>query len=318
MASLFELFVKISGDNSSFKKSVKDSQADLAQFETTAEATASRMAVIGTKLMGAIGFASIGAGAIAAASKFNEASVAIQNATGATGERLDSLNKSFTAVYKSVDESSGEVSKTLALLATRSQATGKELEELTRKTLNLAKTQKEDVVAIVPLVTRAFGDWSIATNKQGAAMDYFRAVSQATGSSVASLAETVVYAGAPLRQLGYNFEQSTALIGKFQKEGVNTELVLGGMKAALQKFAKDGVTDTAAAWQEFVAGVRSGNITLQDVMKEVGAKRGVDLYKAITEWQPRAAKMWTASRRSSQFSPTRSNPWSRDIISSSP
>jgi len=189
------------------------------------------------------------------------------------------------------------VATVLSLLSTRSNATGKELEDLTLKTIKLAKTQREDVATVVPLVTRAFGDWGIATNQQAKAMDYFRTVSQQTGSQVSKLAEQVVAAGAPLRQLGYNFEQAVALIGKFDKEGVNTELVLGGMKAALQKFSKEGITDTATAWQQFVAGVKSGSITLQQVSQEVGAKRGVDLYKAITEGRFEIDKMVESTKK---------------------
>jgi phage-related minor tail protein len=157
--------------------------------------------------------------------------------------------------------------------------------------LALAKVGNEDVGALGPLVTRVFGDWSIAADKQSAAMDYMRAVSQQTGTTVAKLAETVVYAGAPLRLLGYNFEQAAALIGKFEQEGVNTELVLGGMKAALQKFAKEGIADPAAEWQKFVEGVKSGAVTMSEVIQEVGSKRGPDLYKAITEGRLETVKM---------------------------
>ncbi len=282
--TLWELFVQIKGDNSGFKKSVQESGSELTKFGKVADG-------VGAKLATALGFAGIGTAAFAAAGKFEEASVKIQRATGATGAKLESLEASFTNVYKATAASSEQVSQALALMSTRTGATGKSLEDLTLKVMKLAKTQNEDVATITPLVTRAFGDWSIATNRQGDAMDYLRAVSQQTGTSVARLSEQVVYAGAPLRQLGYNFEQSAALIGKFEKEGVNTELVLGGMKAALQKFAHDGVTDTAKAWKEFVAGVKSGSVTLQDVMKEVGAKRGVDLYKAITEGRFEIDKM---------------------------
>ncbi|MCE5256867.1 MAG: phage tail tape measure protein [Spirochaetaceae bacterium] len=293
MATLWELFVKISGDNSSYKKSV--SEANIAT-----EKLGSTFASVDKKLAAAIGFASIGAGALAAASKFEEAYVQIQRSTGATEERMKKLEESFTNVYKQTGASSEKIAEVLSMLSTRTQATGKDLEDLTLKTLKLAKTQREDVSAIVPLVTRAFGDWSISTAKQGNAMDYLRVTSQNTGTQISKLSETVVYAGAPLRQLGYNFEQATALIGKFEKEGVNTELVLGGMKAALQKFARDGVTDTAKAWQEFVDGVRSGSITLQDVMNEVGAKRGVDLYKAITEGRFEIDKMVVSLKELSQ------------------
>ncbi len=251
----------------------------LAQTEQRVSAWSGKV----SGLLSGVSFGVVSISALAAADKFEEAAVRIQRSTGATGEKLEGLERSFENVYKKTAASSEQVSQTLALLSTRSQATGKDLENLTLKTIQLSKTQQEDVGAIVPLVTRAFGDWSIASADQARIMDYLRVTSQQTGTQVTRLAEQVVYAGAPLRQLGFSFEQATALIGKFEKEGVNTELVLGGMKTALQKFMKDGITDTAAAWKEFVAGVKSGAISAQQVMQEVGVKRGVDLYKAITE-----------------------------------
>ncbi len=246
--------------------------------------------------IGGISFAGIEIGALAAAQKFEAAAAQISRATGATGEQLKGLEESFAHVYQKTAASSEQVSQALALISSRTNLAGEALEGLTLKMLKLAKTQNEDIAQIAPLVTRVFGDWSIATERQGKAMDFMRVVSQQTGTQVGRLAEQVVYAGAPLRQLGYSFEQSVALLGKFEKEGVNTELVLGGMKAALQKFAKDGVTDTAAAWKEFVDGVRSGAITMQDVMKEVGAKRGVDLFRAITEARFEIDKLVTSTQ----------------------
>lgn len=283
MPSLMDLFVRITGDNTSFKKSVRESGDELNRFGTLTDSMVGRMANAGTRLAGALGFGALSAGAIAAGEKFETAFVQIQRSTGATGDKLKGLQNSFVSVYKQTAASSEQVANVLGLLSTRTQATGKDLENLTLKTIQLSKTQREDVAQIVPLVTRAFGDWSIAANQQGRAMDFLRVTSQQTGTQVSRLAEQVVYAGAPLRQLGYNFDQAASLIGKFEKEGVNTELVLGGMKAALQKFAAEGITDTAGAWQKFVKGVQDGSVTLTEVMKEVGAKRGVDLFKAIQE-----------------------------------
>jgi len=287
--SLYELFVKLSADTRDFKGPMKDAQTQMGTFGTGAAKLAAQL---GT----GIGLAAIGAAATAAAHKFDTAFAQIARSTGATGEKLEGLSKSFVEVYKSTSASAESVTTALSNIATRTGATGKALEELTLQMIRLAKTQKEDVGALTPLVTRVFGDWSIATYDQAGALKYLQAVSQQAGTSVSRLSETVVYAGAPLRMLGYDFETATALIGKFEKEGVNTELVLGGMKAALQKFAKEGVKDVNAEWDKFVAGVKNGSVTLSDALKLVGAKRGPDLYRAIVEGRFEVEKM-TASAK---------------------
>ena len=46
--------------------------------------------------------------------------------------------------------------------------------------------------------------------------------------------------GDPLRALGLGFDEAAALMGKWGREGVNTELVMGSLRIAVGKFAKEG------------------------------------------------------------------------------
>ena len=274
MASLWELFVKVSGDNSSYKQSMRESNDVTNQFGQTFD-------TLDKKLGAALGFGAIGAGALAAANKFEDASVRIQRATGATGDKLDGLEKSFTNVYTQSAASAEKVSNTLALLSTRTQATGKDLEQLTLSTLSLAKVQGEDVGTIVPALTQMFATWSIATNNQAKAMDYLRVVSQQTGVPVSQLTQEVVAQAPMLKTLGYNWEQATALVANFDKTGVVAQGGLTALKTVLKTFAKEGVSDTADAWAKLVAGVQHGTVSFDAFMKIAGAKGGVALFDAI-------------------------------------
>ena len=300
-SALGSLLVKFTADASGFSQGCQQAQASVSGVSDAVNQAASPMGKLqgqidslgataaGTagKLVGALGLAggvaAIGKTAFDSAMMFEQAEARIARATGASGEHLASLKASFQDVYKNSAASSDAIASAMSIISQRTDAVGPALEKLTTKMIALARVSNEDVGAIGPLVTRVFGDWSIATDRQAGAMDFLRAASQQTGTSVSKLAEQVVYAGAPLRMLGYSFEQSTALIAKFEKEGVNTELVLGGMKAALQKFSKEGVADPAAEWQKFVDGVQKGTVTMADLIEEVGAKRGPDLYRAIVE-----------------------------------
>ena len=280
---LYQLFVRISGDNSSFKSAMKDSQADLATFETTTEASANRIAAIGTKLMGAIGFGALGAGALAAAKKFEDASVQIQRSTGATGDKLDSLEKSFAAVYAQVPKSAEQVTAALTVLSTRTDTTGKSLEALTVASLKLANIHKEDAGTIIPAVTQMFGAWSVATSKQAASLDYLRVVSQQSGATVGTLTTELVSQAPVLQKLGYSYEQAAALIGQFDKSGV---LAQGGMTAfrrVIASFAKDNV-DAASGWATLTKGIQDGTVSLADFQKLAGARGGaLPLFQAIKD-----------------------------------
>src|SRR5262245_2463896 len=273
MPSLGDLFITVGAKLDNFKSAMKEVGNELQNKQSAFQRFGS---------VASVGLATVGAGAFAAAVKFNDAFTKIGNSTGATGKKLDDLKDSFTNVYKQVDESSDQVAEALALLATRTGATGKALEDMTVKLLDLAKVQNETATELAPLVTRTFGDWSIATEKQAEAMDFLGVVSQQTGSKVSRLSETVVTFGAPLRELGYTFEEATTLVAKFDKEGVNVETVLAGMKKALAAFAAAG-QDPAKKWAEFVAGVKSGAVSMETTMKLVGTRLGTDVFKAIKE-----------------------------------
>src|SRR4029079_9209540 len=84
------------------------------------------------------------------------------------------------------------------------------------------------------------GDWSISTDKQAKALDEMFRASQATGVAVSELTKSVVQFGAPLREFGFSFEQALAVMGSFEREGVNMTTVMSGMRFALGEFAKAG------------------------------------------------------------------------------
>lgn len=274
MPSLWQLFVSIGADNSDFKRGMQESESIAEKFGNTFDA-------LDKKLGAAIGFGAISAGALAAANKFESASIDIQRATGATGDKLEELEKSFTNVYTSTAKSADQVSSALSLLSTRTQATGKDLENLTLSALKLSSVHKEDVSTIIPAVTQMFATWNIATNKQAAALDYLRVVSQQTGTPVARLTEEVVSQAPMLKNLGYNWEQATALIGNFDKTGALAQGGLNALKKVLATFAKEGVTDTTTAWRQLVAGIEDGSVTLDKFLKIAGARGGVPLFDAI-------------------------------------
>jgi len=151
---------------------------------------------------------------------------------------------------------------------------------------NLARITGGDINTLIPATTRIFGDWSIATDKQSETLDFLFRVQQNTGIGIDALAEKVVQFGAPLRQMGFSFEEATALIGKWEKEGVNAELVLGSLRIALAKFASAGVKDTNAALLELIDRVKNAGSTGEATgiaIEAFGRKAGPDMAAAIRE-----------------------------------
>lgn len=229
--------------------------------------------------------AAMGGGLVAAGQQLDKALDNIAIKTGATGERLESLSGSFRNVAKTVPNDMAQVSDAVSELHARTGLTGPGLEDLATRMLTLSRITGSDLNASIEQSTRLFGDWSIQTGQQGESLDFLLAVSQKTGTGIGQLQERLVQFGAPLRQLGFSMEESASLLAKFEKEGVNTELVMGSMRVALGKMARAGeepVETFRRVTSEIAAAGDAGkaNALALDLF---GARAGPDMAAAIRE-----------------------------------
>ena len=227
-----------------------------------------------------------GGGLYKLASDFDEASDSIRTGTGATGEALKGLEKDFKSVYTSVDTNMEDASKVIADLNTRTGLSGESLQKLSTQMLRLSKITGEDINTLIPAATRMFQDAGISTADYGDALDYTFKVSQSTGIGVSRLQELMTQFGGPLRQMGFDWQTTAAMLGKFEKEGVNTNLVLGSMRIALGKMAKEGISEPNKALQEMVKRIKEAGTAGEAnalALEMFGAKAGPDMAAAIRE-----------------------------------
>lgn len=225
----------------------------------------------------------IGAAALKVGADFDSAYDTIRIGTGATGDALKGLQGDFKAVFGSIPTDMGTASTAVAELNTRLGLTGKPLQELSKQVIELSRITGTDLGTNIESVTRAFGDWSIDTDTQSDALDKLFQISQATGPSVDRLSQLIVQFGAPMRQFGFDMVESAALLAKFEKEGVNTELVMGSLRIAGAKFAKEniplrqGLEDVISKIQEMGPSAEATALA----MEIFGTRAGVDMVDTI-------------------------------------
>lgn len=280
MSGIAELAVRISAEMKDFDSKMGGFQQKMQQMGKSVSAAGTSM----TKNL-TLPLVAAGAAVFAASNEMDKAMKTIRAGTGATGEALQDLGVDFKAVFKTVPQDAGTVSKALADLNTRTGQTGEGLQELTRQMLNLARVSGDDVNALVASTTRLFGDWGVATRDQAKSLDYLWKVSQTTGVGVDALAQKMVQYGAPLRQMGFDMETAAAIMGKFEKEGVNLELVMGSLRIALGNFAREG-EEAPIALQRLITeiqGMESAAQATALAMEVFGARAGADMAAAIRE-----------------------------------
>lgn len=246
--------------------------------------------LLGKGVAAAAGLAAAGGIALVAAglkigATFDSAFDTIRVGTGATGTVLEGLKDDFRGVFTTIPTDAGLASQAVSDLNTRLGLSGPPLQTLSGQFLELSRITKTDLGANIESVTRLFGDWGVATEDQSGRLDMLFRAAQSTGVPVDHLSRLLVQYGAPLRQLGFGLETSTALLGKFEKEGVNTELVMGSLRIALGKMARSG-EDAETTFQRVVGEIENAGSASEAnalALELFGARAGPDMAAAIRE-----------------------------------
>lgn len=254
-ASLQKAFDKASGMADKSSKHIGTVMSKLGGFATGALKTGFAAAATG---IAAVGTAAVAGakGAIELGQQFEEASNTIRIGTGATGEALDDLNKSFEEVYKSVPTTMEAASKTISDWNTRLGVTGDTLETLSKQSIYVSNMMGEDLTGVIESSSQALKQWNIDSEGMEKEMDYIFKVSQNTGMGFQTLMGHMQSSGAVLQDLGYNFDQAAVMIANLDKAGINTEQVLKGMKKGLGNIAKDG-GDAVSAMNKYADAINN-------------------------------------------------------------
>lgn len=272
--------VALTGDASKLKKTLKGADSDVSSFSSKLGGMAK---IAGTAFAG-LGVAGVGA-LFKLGSTFQDVERTIRAGTGATGEALDGLVGVAKNVATQVPASFDQIATAVADTNTRLGLTGDELDAFSVQMLNLSKLTDADLSVSIEKMGRLMGDWAASAGTAESAADDLFTVAQATGIEFSTLADQMTKYGAPLRTLGFDFEDAALLIGKFNAEGVNTELVMGGLRAAMGKWATDSV-DPIQAFKDVQDAIQNAGTAAEAnaiSVETFGSRAGVDMATAILE-----------------------------------
>ncbi|MCK9327950.1 MAG: phage tail tape measure protein [Bacteroidales bacterium] len=278
------LQAKLTMDTSEFQKGVSKAESGVgglgAQLAAFGKAAVIPIAAV------AAAFVALGAAAVKSADTVDQAMRTIRVGTGATGDALEAMGQNLRNVLRQVPDDAATVGTAIAELNTRLGLTGDALEEATIQFTTLARITGTDVKTNIVAVTRLFGDFGVATENQAEMLDYLFRVSQATGPSVDRLATVATQYGTSLRGMGFDLETTIAMLGKFEKEGVNTETVLSSLKIGMANMAREGVTDAKTAFALLLDSIKNAPSDLDATNKAIevfGQRASADMAMAIRE-----------------------------------
>lgn len=217
--------------------------------------------------------------------QFDETFDQLQITTGASGGALDALEVSVKNLGRSVPLPFAELGKVVGEVNRDLHLTGPTLDAVSKSVANLGRLTGEAVD--VRGLGRAFRSFGVEGKDQVATLDSLFGAWQRTGIPINELLSTVTKGGPQLRQFGFTFGQSAALIGMLDERGLDADKAVMALTKSLGALAKtQGVTGPDALRQTVSqikaltdAGRDAEALNLTN--KIFGAKGGVQFFDAI-------------------------------------
>ena len=257
--------------------------ANMQAFGEKAKQVGDKFTSVGKEVSKASAVA-VGAGVASykAWSEVDDALDSVAAGTGATGKELENLQQTAKDVYTSMPVDIKATGQAVADINTRLGLQGDALEEATRQFMKYSEVNSSDVSTSIETVAKAMSDANIPTSELNSVLDELTSASQASGLTVDALAETLSQNGVQMRALGFNTQETIALLATMEKNGVNSSVVLTGMKKAMANYANAG-KDANVELGNLFQGIQDGTVSASDAMDVFGTKAGASLYQYIQE-----------------------------------
>lgn len=257
--------------------------ANMQAFGEKAKQVGDKFTSVGKEVSKASAVA-VGAGVASykAWSEVDDALDSVAAGTGATGKELESLQQTAKDVYTSMPVDIKATGQAVADINTRLGLQGDALEEATRQFMKYSEVNSSDVSTSIETVAKAMNDANIPTSELNSVLDELTSASQASGLTVDTLAEALSQNGVQMRALGFNTQETIALLATMEKNGVNSSVVLTGMKKAMANYTNAG-KDANVELGNLFRGIQDGTVSASDAMDVFGTKAGASLYQYIQE-----------------------------------
>lgn len=230
------------------------------------------------------GFKKLATEAVNAYKEVDEGSDNVIKATGATGKQAEDLQRSYENVAKSIKGDFGDIGNVLGEVNTRFGFTGDTLEEATKNFLKFADITGTDAKGAVASVSKALKAAGMQDKDYAKLLDQMAKAAQDSGVSVDTLADKLTKNGSTFRALGFNVEETIAMLAQFEAAGVNTDAAITGLSTSVKNWGSEGKN----AKEEFdkamaaIAAAPTDTEKAKIAFDTFGKKAGTELADAIT------------------------------------
>ncbi|WP_428639696.1 phage tail tape measure protein [Schaalia sp.] len=230
------LAVRILGDAKGAVSAMKETETATGGLAGRIKGHIPSFAAVGTAFVGA-GIAA-GKALYDIGAQFDDLADTIRVGTGASGDALDGLVDSAKNIAKQIPASLDAIGPAVADVNTRLGLTGPVLETVASQYLEAGRILGEAVD--INATSAALTQFKISGEAVSGGLDTLFRVSQGTGVSMNTLADSMTKQGPALQELGFGFETSAALVGVLDKAGLDADKTIGALGKSLVTLAKQG------------------------------------------------------------------------------
>jgi phage-related minor tail protein len=280
--ALSNLLALLALDESAYLQGLDNSKKATDSFAGNLANVGGAIAV-GAITLAATAITAVGVAAFDAAETVDEAFDSIAVATGAQGDDLLQLQEDWKVVFATVPVDATVAADAIGILNSRLGLTGVELQNLAIPLLEVSRILGTDINQNAEEFTRVLGDWNLPLEDASAYLDALFVASQQTGADLNTLMQQIVQYGAPMRNFGFSFEEAGALLASFAAQGVNTEIIMGGLRIAQGKFIDQGKDMNTGLWEtvDAIQNAASQTDALAIATEIFGAKAAGDMVDTI-------------------------------------
>ena len=173
----------------------------------------------------------------------------VASKTGATGEELENLQDLALDLAETMPVTFTDAGSAVGELATRFDLSGEELEALSRQFLRFSRVNGVEVSTTIDNVQKAMAALGVDVSETSDFLDTLNAVGQSTGIDMNTLASELLANAAVLNDMGMSAADAAFFVGSLDKAGIESSTALTALKRAMTNAAAEGLTTSEAIAQ---------------------------------------------------------------------
>ena len=275
VAKLERALINAQTEEQRLTSELNDTNSGLDQQKTAADEAGSSVDAMAEILVNAgiaDKLAEIGQAAYDMAAEFDDASAAIVEGTGASGDALDGLNESAQNAFGALANSDGSinaVANTLAELNTRFGLTGDAAEDATVKFENFADHTGTDGVKAVDSIADVMHRWGMDINDLDLLLDDLTTANQSCQMSVDDLSGYLASNSTQFQELGYSSEEALAMLISLSDGGADVSSVMSGLTKGVANLSSE-TDDVPGAFQAAIEAIENSGSVSEALQQQVG------------------------------------------------